>query len=117
MKDFREEVAPLRELYSELCVMTPAEGGTSVDKILYECQGLLKQTGIELMDCPFDITLKLCVCRKLPNGGKHNVWQVPLPMSQISKHVQNTPYEWQTWIGLLPNTVELNLHNSDQYFT
>jgi len=108
MKDFSESVAPLRELYSEFC--------TADGKCLFECQGLTKDTGIDLMDCPLNINLKLRVRRRMPQGA-HVLWHVVLPMPLISKHLLSPPYEWQTWIGLLPNTMNLDAHPADVMFT
>eukprot|EP00929_Paragymnodinium_shiwhaense_P013692 TRINITY_DN121537_c0_g1_i1.p1 TRINITY_DN121537_c0_g1~~TRINITY_DN121537_c0_g1_i1.p1 ORF type:complete len:495 (-),score=105.77 TRINITY_DN121537_c0_g1_i1:129-1613(-) len=112
-KDFREDIAPLAELYSELA--------TSTGRPLFECQGLLKDSGIDLMDCPLDISLKLRVRRKLPQmqGSESSqvLWHVVLPMPVISKHLRNPPYEWQTWIGMLPNTVNPDERPPDVMFT
>jgi len=107
MKDFRN-VAPVQELYSEF---TTAEG-----RVLFEQQGLVKDTGIDLMDCPLDITLKLRVRRRMPQGAIV-LYHVVLPLPLISRHLLSHPHEWLTWLGLLPNTINLDQHPPDVMFT
>lgn len=107
-KDFPGEVAPINELYSEFSMMD----GT----VLFECPGLMKATGIDLMNCPLSVVLQLRIRRRMPQGPLV-LWHVVLPLPLISKHLMGPPYEWETWLGLLPNTQDLNSHPADMMFT
>ena len=53
---------PSDELYTELA--------TSEGVALFECASLLKSTGIDLMDCPLQINLKLFVRKRLASGAE-----------------------------------------------
>jgi hypothetical protein len=108
IKDFPSEVAPTNELFSEFSMMD----GTS----LFECQGLMKQTGIDLMNCPLTVVLQLRIRRRMKQGPVV-LWHVVLPLPLISKHLMNPPHEWETWIGLFPNTQELAAHPAEAMFT
>mmetsp|Transcript_55157 Transcript_55157/g.155201 ORF Transcript_55157/g.155201 Transcript_55157/m.155201 type:complete len:507 (-) Transcript_55157:70-1590(-) len=107
-KDFPGDIAPLPEIYSEF---------TMVDgRVLFECPGLVKATGIDLMNCPLDVVLKLRVRRRMPQGAVI-LWYVVLPLHIISKYLLNPPYEWETWIGLFPNTQSPDGHAPEMLFT
>lgn len=107
-KDFPTDVAPTWELYSEF---TMADG-----RVLFECPGLIKTTGIDLMNCPLSVILKLRVRRRLPHGSVV-LWHVVLPLPVISKYLLNTEHRWETWIALLPNTQNLDTHPPEIMFT
>lgn len=107
-KDFPSDVAPLEELYSEFAM---ADG-----RVLFECPELIKRTGIDLMNCPLNIVLKLHVRRRMPQGPLM-LWHVVIPLPIISKYLLNAPHEWETWIGLLPNTQSLDSHPPETMFT
>jgi len=107
-KDFPSDVAPVQELYSEFAM--------SDGRILFECPGLVKATGIDLMNCPLNVILKLRVRRKIATGTMV-LWHVVLPLPQISKYLLNPPHEWETWLGLFPNTQILEAHPPDHMFT
>mmetsp|Transcript_142942 Transcript_142942/g.252363 ORF Transcript_142942/g.252363 Transcript_142942/m.252363 type:complete len:434 (+) Transcript_142942:153-1454(+) len=107
-KDFPSDVAPLEELYSEFAM---ADG-----RVLFECPELIKRTGIDLMNCPLNIVLKLHVRRRMPQGPVM-LWHVVIPLPVISKYLLNAPHEWETWIGLLPNTQSLESHPAETMFT
>jgi len=107
-KDFPSDVASTRELYSEF---TMADG-----RVLFECPGLVKTTGIDLMNCPLSVVLKLRVRRRLPHGSLI-LWHVVLPLPIISKYLLNPDHKWETWIGLLPNTQSLDIHPAEVMFT
>jgi hypothetical protein len=85
-------------------------------KVLFECQTLVKQTGIDLMNCPLNVVLQLRIRRRLPQGP-HVLWHVVLPLPLISKHLMVPPHEWETWIGLMPNKQVLTDHPADVMFT
>lgn len=112
-KDFPTDVAPIQELYSEFIM---ADG-----RVLFECPGLVKTTGIDLMNCPLNLVLKLRARRRAPQQapqqGSVVLWHVVLPLPLISKYLLNPPHEWETWIGLLPNTQNLDVHPPDTMFT
>jgi len=109
-KDFPADIAPIQELYSELCT---SEGG-----MLFECPGLLKPTGIDLMNCPLDVVLKLRVRRRLPTGqGAMVLWHTLLPLNVIARYLMEPPHEWETWLGLLPNTQALEMYPPETIFT
>lgn len=107
-KDFPSEVGALEDLYSELAM---ADG-----RVLFECPQLVKPTGIDLMNCPLNVVLKLRV-RKRTLPGSMVLWHVILPLPLISKYLLNPPHEWETWIGLLPNTQSLDALPPEQLFT
>jgi len=107
-KDFPAEIAPVQELYSEL---TTSEG-----QMLFECPALLKPTGIDLMNCPLDVVLRLRVRRRLPTGAMV-LWHTVLPFNVIARYLIQPPHEWETWLGLLPNTQSLEMHPPDVIFT
>jgi len=107
-KDFPGDAARAQELYSEL---TMADG-----RALLECPGLVKATGIDLMNCPLTVVLKLRVRRRLQQGTMI-LWHVVLPLQLISKYLLQPPHEWETWIGLFPNTQSLEAHPPDTMFT
>jgi hypothetical protein len=107
-KDFPTEVAPIQELYSEISMMD--------GKVLFECQGLLKMTGIDLMNCPLSVVLQLRVRRRMAQGA-HVLWHVVLPLPLISKNLMAPPHEWETWIGMLPNKQDLTSHPAEVMFT
>eukprot|EP00811_Abedinium_folium_P002712 NODE_12490_length_1221_cov_11.524680.p1 GENE.NODE_12490_length_1221_cov_11.524680~~NODE_12490_length_1221_cov_11.524680.p1 ORF type:complete len:348 (-),score=115.30 NODE_12490_length_1221_cov_11.524680:101-1144(-) len=107
-KDFPAEVAPTHELYSEFAM---ADG-----RVLFECPGLEKTTGIDLMNCPLSVVLKLRVRRRLPHGSIV-LWHVVLPLPLISKYFSNPEHKWETWIGLWPNTQCLDSFAPDLMFT
>jgi len=107
-KDFPSDVAPPQELHSEFAM---ADG-----RVLFECPGLVKATGIDLMNCPLNVILKLRVRRKSSTGAMI-LWHVVLPLPLISKYLLNPPHEWETWIGLFPNTQVLEAHPADHMFT
>ena len=107
-KDFPGDAAHTQELYSEF---------TMVDgRVLFECPGLVKATGIDLMNCPLTVLLKLRVRRRLQQGSVM-LWHVVLPLQLISKYLFQPPHEWETWIGLFPNTQSLEAHPPDTMFT
>jgi len=109
-KDFPPDVAPLDELFSEFCM--------SDGRLLFECSGLVKTTGIDLMNCPLNVVLKLRVKRRLPPPqGSIVLWHVILPLPLISKYLLAAPHEWETWIGLLPNQHDLDAFPPDTSFT
>merc|ERR550532_3606052 len=68
------------------------------------------------MNCPLSLILRLNVRRKVPQGGIV-LWHVVLPLPLISKYLLNPPHEWETWIGLFPNTQSLEAHPPDTMFT
>jgi hypothetical protein len=107
-KDFPAEVANLSELYSELAMVD--------GRVLFECPGLVKATGIDLMNCPLTVVLKLRVRRRMPAGAMV-LWHVVLPLPLISKYLYQAPHEWETWIGLFPSTQSLEAYNPDTMFT
>lgn len=107
-KDFPAEVAPIAELHSAFSMVD----GTS----LFDCPGLLKSTGIDLMNCPLSVVLRLQVRRTTPHGPMV-LWHVVLPLPIISKHLMSPPHEWETWIGLFANSQDLNAHPADVMFT
>jgi len=107
-QDFPSEVAPAQELYSEFAM---ADG-----RVLFECTALVKSTGIDLMNCPLNMILKLRV-RRRASAGAMVLWHVVLPLPIISKYLLSPPYEWETWIGLFPNTQMLEALPPDQMFT
>lgn len=107
-KDFPNDVAPLEELYSDFAM---ADG-----RVLFECEKLTKTTGIDLMNCPLNIILKLHVRRRMAQGPVM-LWHVVVPLPVISKYLLNAPFEWETWIGLLPNTQSLDSHPPETMFT
>jgi len=76
----------------------------------------VKATGIDLMNCPLNVILKLRVRRKSSTGAMI-LWHVVLPLPLISKYLLNPPHEWETWIGLFPNTQVLEAHPADHMFT
>mmetsp|Transcript_92513 Transcript_92513/g.205578 ORF Transcript_92513/g.205578 Transcript_92513/m.205578 type:complete len:460 (-) Transcript_92513:46-1425(-) len=107
-KDFPSDVAPVEELFSEFAM---ADG-----RPLFECPSLLKLRGIDLMNCPLDVLLKLRVRRRMP-AGPLVLWHVVLPLPIISKYLLQPPHEWETWIGLFPNTQSLEAHAPEMMFT
>jgi len=107
-KDFPGDVAQAQDLYSEF---TMADG-----RALFECPGLVKATGIDLMNCPLTVVLKLRVRRRLPQGAVV-LWHVVLPLPLISKYLLQPPHEWETWIGLFPNTQSLEAYPPETMFT
>merc|ERR1719410_30574 len=107
-KDFPGDVAQAQDLYSEF---TMADG-----RGLFECPGLVKATGIDLMNCPLTVVLKLRVRRRLQQGAVV-LWHVVLPLPLISKYLLQPPHEWETWIGLFPNTQSLEAHPPETMFT
>merc|ERR550532_1957240 len=68
------------------------------------------------MNCPLSLILRLNVRRKVPQGGIV-LWHVVLPLPLISKYLLNPPHEWETWIGLFPNTQSLEAHPPETMFT
>ena len=88
------------ELFTELA--------TSEGCVLFECVSLLKATGIDLMDCPMQISLKLFVRRRLQQGTSL-LYHMVLPLAVISKHLLQPPHEWDTWVGLLPSNASLEV--------
>jgi len=107
-KDFPGDVAQAQDLYSEF---TMADG-----RGLFECPGLVKATGIDLMNCPLTFVLKLRVRRRLQQGTVV-LWHVVLPLPLISKYLLQPPHEWETWIGLFPNTQSLEAYPPETMFT
>lgn len=106
-KDFPSDIASMQELYSEF---TMTDGS-----LLFECQNLVKATGIDLMNCPLSIGLHLRVRKRIPQGAVV-LWHLVLPLSVISKYLLGPPHEWETWIGLFPNTQRLDAHPPDTMF-
>ena len=101
------ELAPVDELFSELA--------TSEGCALFECATLVKATGIDLMDCPLQLNLKLHVRRRLPEGAAL-LWHMILPLAVISKNLLQPPHEWDTWLGLLPANQNLETHAPEMMF-
>jgi len=107
-KDFPSDLAQAQELYSEFAM---ADG-----RVLFECPNLVKANGIDLMNCPLSVILRLRVLRRTPHGAVV-LWHIVLPLPVISKYLLNPPHEWETWIGLFPNTQSLDAHTPDTMFT
>lgn len=108
-KDFPPDVCPVDELYSEF---------TMVDgRVLFSCPALVKATGIDLMNCPLTVVLKLRVKRRQPGNLSMVLWHVVLPLGVISKYLLQPPHEWETWIGLMPNTQSLEAQPPETMFT
>lgn len=86
------------------------ELATAENVVLFTCASLLKATGMDLMDCPLQINLKLFVRKE---GAL--LYHMVLPLSVISKHLLQPPHEWDTWMGLLPasNSLEAWLLHVD----
>ena len=83
---------------------------------LFECAELVKATGIDLMDCPLQLNLKLHVRRRLSEGAVL-LWHMVLPLAVISKNLMQPPHEWDTWLGLLPANHSLETHAPEMMFT
>ena len=83
---------------------------------LFECAGLLKSTGIDLMECPLQLSLKLHVRRRLQEGAAL-LWHMVLPLAVISKNLMQPPHEWDTWLGLLPSNQSLETYAPEMMFT
>eukprot|EP00438_Fugacium_kawagutii_P025891 Skav233701 [mRNA] locus=scaffold1927:403422:403874:+ [translate_table: standard] len=94
-KHFSEE-----DLFTELA--------TNEGCVLYESESLLKASGIDLMDCPLQITLKIFVRRRLQDDAPL-LHHMVLPLGVISKHFLQPPHEWDTWVGLLPSNSSLEV--------
>jgi hypothetical protein len=107
-KDFPADVTSQQELYSELAMVD--------GRVLFECPGLVKATGIDLMNCPLTVVLKLRVRRRMSQGAMV-LWHVVLPLPLISKYLYQAPHEWETWIGLFPSTQSLEAYDPDTMFT
>jgi len=105
-KDFPAEVAPTSELHTEFVM---ADGA-----VLFKCGNLVKASGIDLMNCPLNLVLKLLVKRR---GNPMVLWHLVLHLPTISKSLVNPPFEWETWIGLFPNTQNLDQHPPETMFT
>ena len=101
------ELAPINELFSELA--------TSDGCALFECAELVKATGVDLMDCPLQLNLKLHVRRRLPEGAAL-LWHMILPLAVISKNLLQPPHEWDTWLGLLPANQNLEMYAPEMMF-
>ena len=102
------ESASADELFSELA--------TSDGCPLFECATLVKSSGIDLMDCPLQLNLKLHVRRRLPEGAAL-LWHMVLPLAVISKNLLQPPHAWDTWLGLLPANQSLETHAPEMMFT
>jgi len=99
---------PIEELYSEL---------TTYDGVLlFECAGLVKPTGIDLMNCPLGLCLRLRVRRRLSQGAMA-LWHCLLPLTVISKNLLQPPHEWETWLGMFPLNHSLETHTPETWFT
>mmetsp|Transcript_55432 Transcript_55432/g.124607 ORF Transcript_55432/g.124607 Transcript_55432/m.124607 type:complete len:431 (-) Transcript_55432:18-1310(-) len=105
-KDFPAEIAPTNDLYTEFVL---ADGS-----VLFKCPHLVKASGIDLMNCPLNLVLKLLV--KMKTTPTMALWHVVLPLPTISKSLTIPPFEWETWIGLFPNTQNLEQHPADTMF-
>jgi len=106
-KDFPAEIAPTNDLYTEFVM---ADGA-----VLFKCPNLVKASGIDLMNCPLNLVLKLLV--KMKTAPTMALWHLVLPLPTISKSLTTPPFEWETWIGLFPNTQNLEQHPADTMFT
>lgn len=106
-KDFPADITP--ELYSELAM---ADG-----RALFECPSLVKATGIDLMNCPLTVVLKLRVRRRMPPQDAMILWHVVLPLPVIGKYLLQAPHEWETWIGLFPYAQNLEAYDPSTMFT
>lgn len=99
---------PIEELYSEL---------TTYDGVLlFECAALVKPTGIDLMNCPLGLCLRLRVRRRLSQGAMA-LWHCLLPLTVISKNLLQPPHEWETWLGMFPLNHSLETHTPETWFT
>mmetsp|Transcript_6542 Transcript_6542/g.15108 ORF Transcript_6542/g.15108 Transcript_6542/m.15108 type:complete len:427 (-) Transcript_6542:37-1317(-) len=105
--DAKNFETPAEELFSELA--------TCDGCALFECAGLVKPSGIDLMDCPLQLNLKLHVRRRLPEGAAL-LWHMVLPLAVISKNLLQPPHVWETWLGLLPANHSLDAHSPDMMF-
>ena len=83
------------------------ELATSDGCVLFECASLLKANGIDLMNCPLQISLKIFVRRR--DEGTPILHHMVLPLAVISKQVLQPPHEWETWVGLLPSNNSLEV--------
>lgn len=104
-KDFPEEI--ISELYTDI--------STFDNRLLFECDGLTKQSGIDFMSCPLNVALKLRVVRRLPQGPTA-MWHVVLPLTLISKYLLQPPHEWETWLGLFPISQSLETYPPEVMF-
>lgn len=107
MKDFPSDVVPTSELYSELLM--------SDGQFLFECKELVKQSGIDLMNCPLIVTLKVLIKRRILQGPMV-LWHVLLPLPLFSKHLLQPPHEWEMWIGVFPAAQRLEDYTPDIMF-
>ena len=94
-KHFSEE-----DLFTELA--------TNEGCVLFECESLLKAGGVDFMDCPLQICLKIFVRRRLKDEAPM-LYHMVLPLAVISKHFLQPPHEWETWVGLLPSNSSLDI--------
>ena len=94
-KHFSEE-----DLFTELA--------TNEGCVLFECESLLKVGGVDFMDCPLQICLKIFVRRRLKDEAPM-LYHMVLPLAVISKHFLQPPHEWETWVGLLPSNSSLDI--------
>lgn len=106
--DHVSEDTPAEELFSELM--------TYDGVLLFECATLVKPTGIDLMNCPLGLCLRLRVQRRLPQGAMA-LWHCLLPLTVISKNLLQPPHEWETWLGLFPLSHSLETHPPETWFT
>eukprot|EP00927_Polykrikos_kofoidii_P058442 TRINITY_DN5295_c0_g1_i1.p1 TRINITY_DN5295_c0_g1~~TRINITY_DN5295_c0_g1_i1.p1 ORF type:complete len:464 (-),score=96.42 TRINITY_DN5295_c0_g1_i1:438-1703(-) len=120
LKDLRDECVPLQEgtarstaplRMEELYLEFTCDG-----RVLYECCGLIKPSGVDIMDCSQDVVLRLCVRRRMPQGNPW-LYHLVIPAQVIFKHLQAPPHEWKTWIGLIPNSMMSENHLPDVLFT
>lgn len=107
-KDFPKEPSELAsELFTDIA--------TQDNRLLFECEGLIKTSGIDFMNCPLNVVFKLRVGRRLHTDSV-TLWHVVLPLTLISKYLVQPPFEWETWLGLFPVSQRLDVYPADAMF-
>lgn len=91
-RNFNGDVCSVEHLY---CEYTTFEG-----RILFECQGVIQDSGFDMLDCAL-VDLRLNV-RKGMARDSPRIYHAALPMRFISSQLLAPPFEWKGWVSLLP---------------
>lgn len=87
----------------------------------FECERLLKPSGVELMNLPVTANIEVCVMRRDPGTGqKHLLHHGLVPLASVSPVfnaiIPGEPQVWESWVGLFSSDVSLKDQSPDRLF-
>lgn len=89
----------------------------------FECERLLKPSGVELMNLHGSATIEIGVLRRGRHGDKHLVYHGVVPLAAIQAHLSgarhtdgSAEHSWEGWLGLFPGDVDVKSQNAAHVF-